>query len=151
MQLKSLKDKAIQQRGEARRREERLTEAETKLRRLEEALQGVTEGLKQSEDANKALKAQVRAAKQKQKAAGEAGVLAQPTADAPPQSASKNSLTPVRAQEKPLEPTTAPLPKEELALLTLIGQREKLCRDDLTAMLLAGEESLRMLIKEPSE
>jgi hypothetical protein len=33
----------------------------------------------------------------------------------------------------------------------LIAQREKLCRDDLTAMMLAGEESLRMLIREPSE
>ena len=39
------------------------------------------------------------------------------------------------------------LPREELALITLIGQREKLCRDDLTAMMLSGEESLRMLIK----
>jgi len=43
------------------------------------------------------------------------------------------------------------IPKAELALVTLIGQREKLCRDDLTAMMLAGEESLRMLIKEPSD
>jgi hypothetical protein len=33
-------------------------------------------------------------------------------------------------------------PKAELALLTLIGQREKLCRDDLTAMLLSGDESV---------
>jgi hypothetical protein len=32
----------------------------------------------------------------------------------------------------------------------LIGQREKLCRDDLTAMMLAGEESLRILIREPT-
>lgn len=35
--------------------------------------------------------------------------------------------------------------------LTLIAQREKLCRDDLTAMMLAGEESLRILIREPSD
>ena len=35
--------------------------------------------------------------------------------------------------------------------MTLIGQREKLCRDDLTAMMMAGEDSLKMLIKEPSE
>ena len=34
--------------------------------------------------------------------------------------------------------------------MTLIERREKLCRDDLTAMMLAGEESLRMLIREPS-
>lgn len=33
----------------------------------------------------------------------------------------------------------------------MIGQREKLCRDDLTAMMLAGEESLKMLIRKPSE
>lgn len=35
--------------------------------------------------------------------------------------------------------------------MTLIGQREKLSRDDLTSMILAGEESLKMLIREPSE
>ena len=35
--------------------------------------------------------------------------------------------------------------------ITLVGQREKLCRDDLTAMMLAGEDSIKMLIKEPSE
>lgn len=44
----------------------------------------------------------------------------------------------------------AMIPKEELMAITLIGQREKLCRDDITAMMLAGEESLRMLIREPS-
>lgn len=38
-----------------------------------------------------------------------------------------------------------------MALITLIGQREKLSRDDLTAMILAGEESLRMLIRKPSD
>ena len=42
------------------------------------------------------------------------------------------------------------IPNEELNAITLIGQREKLCRDDITAMMLAGEESLRMLIREPS-
>jgi len=36
-------------------------------------------------------------------------------------------------------------------LITLIGQREKLSRDDLTAMMLSGEDSLRMLIREPSK
>ena len=44
----------------------------------------------------------------------------------------------------------AMIPREELLAITLIGQREKLCRDDITAMMLAGEESLRMLIREPS-
>ena len=39
------------------------------------------------------------------------------------------------------------VPKKELALVTLIGQREKLSRDDLTTMMLAGEESLKMLIR----
>ena len=43
------------------------------------------------------------------------------------------------------------MPKKELALMTLIGQREKLSRDDLTTMMLAGEESLKMLIRQPSE
>ena len=38
-----------------------------------------------------------------------------------------------------------------MAVLTLIAQREKLCRDDLTQMMLAGEESLRILIREPSD
>lgn len=42
-------------------------------------------------------------------------------------------------------------PVAEMALITLVAQREKLCRDDLTAMMLAGEESLRMLIRKPSE
>jgi hypothetical protein len=42
------------------------------------------------------------------------------------------------------------IPRDELLAITLIGQREKLCRDDITAMMLAGEESLRMLIREPS-
>lgn len=37
-----------------------------------------------------------------------------------------------------------------MTLITLIGQREKLCRDDLTSMMLAGEDSLRMLVREPS-
>ena len=39
------------------------------------------------------------------------------------------------------------VPKQELQLMTLIGQREKLSRDDLTTMMLAGEESLKMLIR----
>lgn len=43
------------------------------------------------------------------------------------------------------------VPQGEMALITLIGQREKLSRDDLTAMILAGEESLRMLIRKPSD
>lgn len=43
------------------------------------------------------------------------------------------------------------IPSEELKLITLIGQREKLSRDDLTAMMLAGEESLKMLIRKPSD
>ena len=42
-------------------------------------------------------------------------------------------------------------PKAELKMITLVGQREKLSRDDLTAMMLAGEESLKMLIRKPSE
>ena len=68
-----------------------------------------------------------------------------------PATASKSSLTPHRPKEKSAEKSRSGIPKEEMALITLIGQREKLCRDDLTAMLLAGEESLRMLIKDPSE
>jgi len=43
------------------------------------------------------------------------------------------------------------IPKMELALMTLIGQREKLSRDDLTTMMLAGEESLKMLLRQPTE
>lgn len=52
------------------------------------------------------------------------------------------------ARQAKTDPTM--IPKEELMAITLIGQREKLCRDDITAMMLAGEESLRMLIREPS-
>lgn len=59
-------------------------------------------------------------------------------------------MTPVPPVEgSPGKAVTAPT--AELALLSLIGQREKLSRDDLTAMLLAGDESLKMLIKQPSE
>jgi hypothetical protein len=35
--------------------------------------------------------------------------------------------------------------------MTLIAQREKLSRDDITQMILSGEESLRMLIRNPSD
>ena len=48
-------------------------------------------------------------------------------------------------------PSTVEAPKHELGLMTLIGQREKLSRDDLTTMMLAGEESLKMLIRQPTE
>ena len=54
-------------------------------------------------------------------------------------------------QQQPEEKPKGELPKNEMALITLIGQREKLSRDDLTAMILAGEESLRMLIRKPSD
>jgi hypothetical protein len=40
--------------------------------------------------------------------------------------------------------------KKELSLVTLIGQREKMSRDEITAMILSGEEGLRMLIRNPS-
>ena len=36
-------------------------------------------------------------------------------------------------------------------MITLVAQREKLSRDDLTNMMLAGEESLRILIRKPSD
>ena len=35
--------------------------------------------------------------------------------------------------------------------MTLVAQREKLSRDDITSMILSGEEALRMLIRCPSE
>ena len=35
--------------------------------------------------------------------------------------------------------------------MILIGQREKISRDEITGMILSGEEGLRMLIKNPSE
>lgn len=40
--------------------------------------------------------------------------------------------------------------KEELKTLQLLGKREKLSRDDMVNMILAGEESLRMMIRKPS-
>jgi hypothetical protein len=35
-------------------------------------------------------------------------------------------------------------------MLSLIGQREKMNRDEITAMILSGEEGLKMLVKNPS-
>jgi hypothetical protein len=35
--------------------------------------------------------------------------------------------------------------------MTLVAQREKLSRDDITSMILSGEEALRMLIRSPSD
>ncbi len=43
-----------------------------------------------------------------------------------------------------------PIPSKELQLITLIAQREKLSRDEITSMMLAGEEALKMLIRNPS-
>lgn len=54
-------------------------------------------------------------------------------------------------QAKPAKPEVDKVVKAELRVITLIGQREKLCRDDLTAMILSGEEALRMLIRKPSD
>jgi len=60
---------------------------------------------------------------------------------------SQNSVTTeAEMPKKELE-----VPREELKLMTLIAQREKLSRDDLTVMMLAGEESLKMLIRKPSQ
>ena len=36
-------------------------------------------------------------------------------------------------------------------MLPLIGKREKLSRDDMVNIILQGEESLKMLIRKPSE
>ncbi len=54
-----------------------------------------------------------------------------------------------KEKKKELKPDS--IPKRELQLMTLIGQREKMSRDDLTTMILAREESLKMLIRKPSE
>ena len=63
----------------------------------------------------------------------------------PPPPVKETKKEPVAATQE-----TVPVPKEELELLTLLGQREKMSRDELTAMILSGEESLRMMIKKPS-
>lgn len=130
-QLKSLKDKLLVQKGEARRREERLTDADAKHKRLEESLQSVTETLRQQEESNKSLKAQLRTAKQKQKAAVEASAQAHSSQpESAVQTTSKKSLTPVKQREKQAgkaekeekpEKATVSAPTEELRLVTLIG------------------------------
>lgn len=42
------------------------------------------------------------------------------------------------------------IPTKEFQMMTLIAQREKLSRDEITSMMLAGEEALKMLIRNPS-
>ena len=102
------------------------------------------------------LKSQLRAAKNKQKAQDlvkdQKNDTTETSTTPPRQSNTPNkkkaeAVAPLEASDAP--PKLSP-PRDEMALLTLIGQREKMCRDDLTAMMVAGEESLRMLIKEPS-
>lgn len=43
------------------------------------------------------------------------------------------------------------VPEKEIQLILLIAQREKLNRDEITNMMLAGDEALKMLIKYPSQ
>ena len=43
------------------------------------------------------------------------------------------------------------LPEKEISLILLIAQREKLNRDEITNMMLAGDEALKMLIRYPSQ
>ena len=43
------------------------------------------------------------------------------------------------------------LPEKEIQLILLIAQREKLNRDEITNMMLAGDEALKMLIRYPSQ
>jgi len=40
--------------------------------------------------------------------------------------------------------------KAELKCLHLLGKREKISRDEMVNMILAGEESLKMVIRKPS-
>lgn len=42
------------------------------------------------------------------------------------------------------------VPDKEIQLILLIAQREKLNRDEITNMMLAGDEALKMLIRFPS-
>ena len=43
------------------------------------------------------------------------------------------------------------VPEKEIQLILLIAQREKLNRDEITNMMLAGDEALKMLIRNPSQ
>ena len=107
------------------------------------------DSLKSQEDTNKQLKAEVR----KQKAAKEK-LEKEDTSKAASvkQEQVKTEPSPIREEpEKMKEISKVKPPIKELILITLIAQREKLCRDDLTAMMLAGEESLKMLIRKPSD
>lgn len=43
------------------------------------------------------------------------------------------------------------IPEKEIQLILLIAQREKLNRDEITNMMLAGDEALKMFIRFPSK
>lgn len=138
----------------------------------------MSDALKMQEDANKQLKSQLRVAKSQKQSSkpteskSKAGAEPAPVkedkkekerdkdkdAEANKDKEDKEPIPVLKSDAS--EPDTLlaakkkdkkDLPTAELQLITLIGQREKLSRDDLTAMMLAGEESLKMLIRKPSE
>jgi len=160
---------------EVKRKDDKLSEAELKAKRLEEQFRDVSDALKMQEEANKQLKSQLRAAKSQKQSSKPAETKTRAAESAPAKedkkekerdkkeaeaSKDKEDKDPVPVLKSDAsEPDVLAakkmekidVPKAELQLITLIGQREKLSRDDLTAMMLAGEESLKMLIRKPSE
>lgn len=163
---------------ELKRKDDRIGEAEVKSKRLEEQLKDQMEALKSQEEANKRLKDQLRAAKTQKQIAKTTDPKQTSVGNAAPKEDKKEKekekevekevdtskdrddrllAQSIKTEPSEREPTVAKkeqkkeIPKEELKVITLIGQREKLSRDDLTQMMLAGEESLRMLIRKPSE
>ena len=163
--LKTMKEKLKQTSIEMKRRDERQNDMESKLKKLEELLKERADALKVQEDANKSLKDKLKAAKseatKKQKEQDEKKNNSEQKRRASAKTTdeveskrlnTEGSESAVElAKGKSSKPAVDPVVKAELRVITLIGQREKLCRDDLTAMILSGEEALKMLIKKPSE
>lgn len=136
---KTLKEKTKELKNELIRKEEKLSESDARVRKLEEQMKTYMDTLKSQEESNKQLKTELR----KKQAVKEKKETLPTQEDAP------QPVTPKVEGSAAGDKPKAPL--SEISLITLIAQREKLCRDDLTAMMLAGEESLRMLIREPSD
>ena len=146
------------QKGELKRRDDKLAESEQRVKKLEQELKGQLDALKSQEDSNKQLKAQLRQAKH----AKQVKEAKEPKEQKSDSKSTKEVAKEVKDIKEDLKAETKEShpsargdkpkpPMAEMTLMTLVAQREKLCRDDLTAMMLAGEESLRMLIRKPSD
>jgi hypothetical protein len=156
---------------ELKKKDEKIIESDVKIKKLEEQMKECLEKVKTYDETNKQLKAEIRkhrAAKKESLSAAEPKNEVLVTEPSPiresrdPETVEKlekidkieKSEKVEKVEEKKVQKSERPKakpPLKEIALIVLIAQREKLCRDDLTSMMLAGEESLKMLIKNPSD